>query len=198
VDLIKMLTESREGRGHYAFAQARDGHMVHVAHVLDAARRALSLTEGAAAPTVKFLGVDPLDPVRGAALPMIPDSWRFGFTQTDSGLMFGLRDDGPFVAYEAIRAAQPAPEGADPMACIECGGRTQWRCPACNIRSTNWTPEGASLTDEQRDEIEGALTIADALAEYCRRVPRSYLMQQAEDCIRAMHAALAIQGAGKP
>lgn len=59
---------------------------------------------------VRFMGVDPLDITRGAALPMIRDSWRFGFTLVDGNkLLFGLRDDGPLVAYEA---GYPEPQDA--------------------------------------------------------------------------------------
>jgi hypothetical protein len=65
---------------------------------------------------VRFVGIDPLDPAHYASLPMIPDSWRFGFNANNngdgSGMTFGLRDDGEYVAYEAVRelitAAEPA------------------------------------------------------------------------------------------
>lgn len=50
---------------------------------------------------VRFIHCDPLDLTRGAVLPMVRDSWRFGFTLVDGTMHFGLRDDGPLVAYEA-------------------------------------------------------------------------------------------------
>lgn len=68
-----------------------------------AATRALA-AQAAPAEPVHFLGVDPMNPTAGAVLPMIPDSWRFGFSRVDGRLCFGLQDNGPFVAYAA---AQP-------------------------------------------------------------------------------------------
>lgn len=57
---------------------------------------------------VRFMGIDPLNIGAGAVLPMIPDSWRFAFTQADDGsLMFSFRDDGPLVAFAAT-PGQPA------------------------------------------------------------------------------------------
>lgn len=60
---------------------------------------------------VKFLGVDPLALTKGAARPMIPESWRFGFQEGIDGLLlFGLLDEGPLVAREAVDP--PAAEAA--------------------------------------------------------------------------------------
>lgn len=56
---------------------------------------------------VTFNGVDPLEPTRGAVVPMLRDSWRFGFWEADDGLHFGFRDAGPLVALDA---AEPAPQ----------------------------------------------------------------------------------------
>lgn len=61
-------------------------------------------------------GIDPVSITAGAAQPMIPDSWRFGFVQPDGGLLrFQRMDSGPLVAWEAV-ARFIAPPEADPSA----------------------------------------------------------------------------------
>ena len=58
--------------------------------------------QGDDARTVRFIGIDPLNIAAGATIPMVPGSWRFGFTQdSDGGLRFNFRDDGPLVAFAA-------------------------------------------------------------------------------------------------
>jgi hypothetical protein len=52
---------------------------------------------------VNFVGINPLKIAEGACLPMIPDSWRFGFRKTDTGFDFSFQDDGPLVAWEAVK-----------------------------------------------------------------------------------------------
>lgn len=52
---------------------------------------------------VEFVGIDPVSITTGAAHPMIPDSWRFGFVQPEGGLLrFQRMDAGPLVAWEAV------------------------------------------------------------------------------------------------
>lgn len=50
---------------------------------------------------VRFVGVNPFGIGHGAVLPMIPDSWRFGFYRSGNELCFGYQDNGPLVAYAA-------------------------------------------------------------------------------------------------
>lgn len=52
---------------------------------------------------VRFLWINPFKPVEGAAMPMIPESWRYAFVETDRGLTFGYHDNGPFVAWDAVK-----------------------------------------------------------------------------------------------
>lgn len=58
---------------------------------------------------VHFVGVDPLALTDGAARPMIPESWRFGFSAREGDLIFGVQDQGPLVAREAV---EPPPAEA--------------------------------------------------------------------------------------
>lgn len=59
-------------------------------------------------------GIDPVSITVGAAQPMIPDSWRFGFVQPEGSLLrFQRMDSGPLVAWEAV-ARFIAPPDADP------------------------------------------------------------------------------------
>jgi len=59
---------------------------------------------------VVFIGVYPLDPTARAALPMIPDSWRFKFTKNEDGsLYFGPHDEGDFVAWKAVEPFLSSP-----------------------------------------------------------------------------------------
>jgi hypothetical protein len=58
--------------------------------------------------------MNPLEIGKGAVLPMIPDSWRYGFRKTAEGFAFGAQDDGPLVAWDAVKdavAAAPAQSG---------------------------------------------------------------------------------------
>jgi hypothetical protein len=50
---------------------------------------------------VRFIGCDPLALTSGAVLPMVFDSWRFGFYEQGGVLCFGHRDEGELVATEA-------------------------------------------------------------------------------------------------
>jgi hypothetical protein len=71
---------------------------------------------------VSFCGINPLDPVRGAAQPMVPDSWRYGFRDNgDDTLTFQFMDEGPFVAHSAL-ASPPAPAQPSTQAgeVVEC------------------------------------------------------------------------------
>lgn len=52
---------------------------------------------------LELAGIDPFEPTRGAIMPMIADSWRFGFTKVGDVLMFSHLDDGPFVAWDAVK-----------------------------------------------------------------------------------------------
>lgn len=54
--------------------------------------------------SVAFMGVDPLNIAKGAVLPMIPDSWRFGFYKSGDDLRFGYLDNGPLVAWDAVKS----------------------------------------------------------------------------------------------
>jgi hypothetical protein len=59
---------------------------------------------------VMFHGIEPINPVKGAAQPMVPDSWRYGFRANgDGSLTFQFMDEGPFVAHAAV-AQQGAAE----------------------------------------------------------------------------------------
>ena len=59
---------------------------------------------------VRFIGTDPLDIAANATLPMVAESWRFGFRLNDDmTLTFTLMDEGPLVAYAAV--AQPSAQG---------------------------------------------------------------------------------------
>lgn len=49
-------------------------------------------------------GVNTENLTQGAVHPLILESWRFGFTQTENGEVFGHRDDGQLVSYEAAKA----------------------------------------------------------------------------------------------
>lgn len=65
---------------------------------------------------VEFLGIDPVSITSGAAHPMVPDSWRFGFVQPEGSLLrFQRMDAGPLVAWEAVARFVTPPE-ADPSA----------------------------------------------------------------------------------
>lgn len=59
---------------------------------------------------VHFVGVDPLALTDGASRPMIAESWRFGFSDREGDLVFGLLDEGPLVAREAVEP--PAADAA--------------------------------------------------------------------------------------
>lgn len=48
--------------------------------------------------------VDIYNPTKTAAKPMIAESWRFGFSSQNGTMKFSFQDNGPFVAYEAVRS----------------------------------------------------------------------------------------------
>lgn len=52
---------------------------------------------------VVFMGGDPLNIAKGATLPMISDSWRFGFYKSGDELRFGYQDNGQLVAWDAVK-----------------------------------------------------------------------------------------------
>lgn len=62
---------------------------------------------------VAFMGFDPLNIVKGATLPMIPDSWRFGFYRSSDELRFGAQDNGPLVAWDAVKDRMTEVGGVD-------------------------------------------------------------------------------------
>ena len=83
-----------------------------------AAIQAIAVMEGAArdsarmvaeleAKTIWFVGVNPINPTGGAIPPMVPESWRFGFKSDGQNqgcaMRFGFFDDGPFVAWDAVK-----------------------------------------------------------------------------------------------
>lgn len=57
---------------------------------------------------VQFVGLNPLALTEGALRPMVPSSWRFGFTEIDGALRFGQKDTGPLVAVDAVADQQAA------------------------------------------------------------------------------------------
>lgn len=64
-------------------------------------RNALSGLAGEYSPATTmpvYAGIDIVNPTKGAASPLIWQSWRYGF----NGEYFGFMDEGPFVAVEAI------------------------------------------------------------------------------------------------
>lgn len=65
--------------------------------------RAAATSTSTAGQPVVFMGVDPLNIAKGATLPMIHDSWRFGFYQSGDELRFGYQDSGPLVAWDAVK-----------------------------------------------------------------------------------------------
>lgn len=62
---------------------------------------------------VNFRGINPLNPTATAALPMVPDSWRYKFTKNDDGsLSFDYNDYGDFVAWKAVEPFLSPPQEA--------------------------------------------------------------------------------------
>jgi hypothetical protein len=73
---------------------------------------------------VNFWGMNPLEIGKGASLPMIPDSWRYGFRKTADGFEFSAQDTGQLVAWDAVKdavaQARVLAERKEPM-CEDCG-----------------------------------------------------------------------------
>jgi hypothetical protein len=65
-----------------------------------------STPEAGQAVPVVFMGIDPLNITKGAALPMTPESWRMGFYKSGDELRFGFLDKGALVAWNAVAPEQ--------------------------------------------------------------------------------------------
>jgi len=65
----------------------------------------LSADSVGAEPVARVVGFDPVEPTKGAHLPMIPSSWRFGFWRANGGLEFRRLDEGAFVIWDSVKDA---------------------------------------------------------------------------------------------
>ena len=114
----------------------------------------------------RVVGIDPREPAKGAHLPMIPSSWRFGFWTANGELQFRRLDEGAFVIWDAVKdavfasMAKPGdwPEdfghenGQYLCSCVHCervftGHKRRVVCKLCDASPAPAASKGAEAAD---------------------------------------------------
>lgn len=144
--------------------------------------RAVKEAEKRGAP-VRF-NADPFAIAKGAALPMTPDSWRFGFYRSGGALCFGQLDNGPLVAWDAVKDLIVTP------------AELARRCAPPPTRRTAMAD--IELTDAQIVEVLASLGIDATESKYGFDVLQVRTTVHAiRDIVKAYSAAIAEQAKGQ-
>jgi hypothetical protein len=61
-----------------------------------------------------WYGTDRNNPTKGAAIPMIPDSWRFSIVERNNDVYIEPNDNGPWIPYDAVKPFLDAPNHKHP------------------------------------------------------------------------------------
>jgi len=143
-ELKELASEFATSYGRLYFARQAGGPCTRIGEQVEAKRDALhdfidrlSADSVGAEAVARVVGFDPTDPTKGAHLPMIPSSWRFGFWRANGGLEFRRLDEGAFVIWDAVKDAVFA-SMAKPGDWPEDFGHEngQYLCSCCECKRT--------------------------------------------------------------